>query len=47
MLREAGVAATPGTDFDTTRGNAYLRFSYAGTRDDMAEAAKRLRAWLR
>lgn len=46
MLREAGVAATPGTDFDEARGNAYLRFSYAGTREDMAEAAKRLKAWL-
>ncbi len=33
---------TPGTDFDAERGNRYLRFSYAGTTADMAEAARRL-----
>jgi aspartate/methionine/tyrosine aminotransferase len=47
MLNEAGVAATPGTDFDAARGNAYLRFSYAGKAEEMAEAARRLRAWLK
>lgn len=47
MLQEAGVAATPGIDFDTGRGNTYLRFSYAGREADMAEAAKRLRTWLK
>lgn len=47
MLAEAGVAATPGTDFDPARGRAYVRFSYAGTTDDMIEATRRLRAWRR
>lgn len=47
MLAEAGVAATPGTDFDPTRGRAYVRFSFAGTEADMAEAARRLRIWRR
>ena len=42
MLEEAGVAATPGVDFDAERGHRYLRFSYAGTTADMAEAARRL-----
>jgi aspartate/methionine/tyrosine aminotransferase len=45
LLDEAGVAVTPGTDFDSERGNRYLRFSYAGTTADMAEAARRLQAW--
>ncbi len=45
LLDEAGVAVTPGTDFDAERGNRYLRFSYAGTTADMAEAARRLQAW--
>ena len=45
LLEEAGVAVTPGTDFDAQRGNQYLRFSYAGTTADMAEAARRLQAW--
>jgi len=46
MLAETGVAATPGIDFDPSRGNRYVRFSFAGRTEDMAEAAKRLIAWL-
>ncbi len=47
MLAEIGVAATPGIDFDAERGSRYVRFCYAGTTADMAEAARRLRAWAR
>ena len=47
MLREAGVAATPGIDFDPARGGRHIRFSYAGTTAAMAEAARRLRVWLK
>ncbi len=47
MLEEAGVAATPGVDFDAEHGHRYLRFCYAGTAADMAEAARRLQAWAR
>ena len=47
MLREAGVAATPGIDFDPMRGRGFVRFSYAGPTAEMAEAARRLRHWLR
>jgi aspartate/methionine/tyrosine aminotransferase len=45
MLAEIGVAATPGIDFDAERGSRYVRFCYAGTTADMAEAARRLRGW--
>jgi aspartate/methionine/tyrosine aminotransferase len=45
MLNEAHVAATPGLDFDPYRGNAFIRFSFAGTEDDMRQAIARLRAW--
>jgi aspartate/methionine/tyrosine aminotransferase len=45
MLEETGVAATPGVDFDAARGHRYLRFCYAGTTADMAEAARRLQRW--
>ena len=45
MLQEAGVAATPGMDFDRARGQHFLRFSYAGSRADMAEAAARIIEW--
>ena len=44
MLADIGVAATPGVDFDAERGSRYVRFCYAGTTADMAEAARRLRA---
>ena len=46
MLAETGVAATPGVDFDPERGNRFLRFSFAGPEAEMAEAARRLQAWL-
>jgi aspartate/methionine/tyrosine aminotransferase len=45
LLDEARVAVTPGTDFDAERGHKFLRFSYAGTTADMAEAARRLQDW--
>jgi len=47
MLDETGIAATPGLDFDEARGRRFLRFSYAGSTDDMAEAARRLQGWQR
>jgi aspartate/methionine/tyrosine aminotransferase len=45
MLREAGVAATPGVDFDRERGSRFVRFSYCGSEADMHEAAERLTGW--
>lgn len=45
MLDETGVATTPGLDFDAARGGRFLRFSYSGSTADMAEAARRLKAW--
>jgi aspartate/methionine/tyrosine aminotransferase len=47
MLREIGVACTPGVDFDPARGNASLRISFAGSTEAMAEASRRLAAWRR
>src|SRR5580693_5695570 len=38
MLEEAGVAATPGVDFDPLHGRNFLRLCYAGTPEDMREA---------
>jgi len=45
MLAEAGIAATPGLDFDRERGHRFVRFSYCGPEADMREAADRLKAW--
>jgi aspartate/methionine/tyrosine aminotransferase len=47
MLAEAGVAATPGADFDRARGHGFMRFSFAGTQIEMAEAMDRLSHWLK
>jgi aspartate/methionine/tyrosine aminotransferase len=46
LLVEAGVAATPGLDFDPRRGATTVRFSYAGAEADVAEGVARLEAWL-
>ena len=45
MLAETGVAVSSGVDFDRTRGNRFIRFSYCGPEADMAEAALRLHSW--
>ena len=45
MLSETGVAVTPGVDFDPERGSHYMRFSFSGPTEDMAEAARRLINW--
>lgn len=47
LLEEAGVAATPGVDFDRARGSRYVRFSYAGKQETMEVALERMRAFLK
>jgi aspartate/methionine/tyrosine aminotransferase len=42
ILDQAGVAVTPGLDFDKQRGGQTLRFSYARATDDIIEGLKRL-----
>lgn len=44
-LNELGVATTPGLDFDRPRGHRFVRFSYAGAYDDLAEAIERIAGW--
>jgi aspartate/methionine/tyrosine aminotransferase len=46
MLNEAGVAATPGIDFDPVNGHDFLRFCYAGSTPEMHEAVERIGSWL-
>jgi aspartate/methionine/tyrosine aminotransferase len=47
MLKDIGVAVTPGIDFDPKHGRRYVRFCYAGPFAEMREAAARIKAWLR
>jgi aspartate/methionine/tyrosine aminotransferase len=46
LLEEAGVATTPGLDFDPIHGRKFLRLCYAGGRDEMREAVERIGTWL-
>ena len=46
LLREAGVAVTPGVDFDQTEGGHYLRLSYAGSSHTVTTAIDRINGWL-
>ena len=46
ILDKAGVAVTPGLDFDPIRGHQTLRFSYARSTADIAEGVARLKAYM-
>jgi len=46
ILEKAGVAVTPGLDFDPVRGHQTLRFSYARNTQDINEGLRRLRAFM-
>jgi aspartate/methionine/tyrosine aminotransferase len=46
ILEKCGVGVTPGLDFDVERGNAWMRFSFAGEHKRMVEAFDRLDLWL-
>lgn len=46
ILEQAGVAVTPGLDFDPVRGAGTLRFSYARATTDIEEGLARLRRFM-
>lgn len=46
ILDKAGVAVTPGLDFDAARGHRWLRFSYARSTDDIRQGLERLAAFM-
>ena len=46
ILEKAGVAVTPGLDFDPDRGTGTLRFSYARSTADIREGLARLKAFM-
>jgi aspartate/methionine/tyrosine aminotransferase len=47
MLEKAGVAVTPGVDFDPIHGRSFVRFCYARSAEEMREAVTRIAAWLK
>jgi aspartate/methionine/tyrosine aminotransferase len=46
LLQHAGVAVTPGLDFDPVRGPTTLRFSYARATKDIVEGLRRLQDYM-
>ncbi|MEQ6247844.1 aminotransferase class I/II-fold pyridoxal phosphate-dependent enzyme [Sulfitobacter sp. HNIBRBA3233] len=46
ILEKAGVAVTPGLDFDPVRGHRTLRFSYARSTADIEEGLARLKRFM-
>jgi aspartate/methionine/tyrosine aminotransferase len=46
ILQNAGVAVTPGLDFDPRRGAQTLRFSYARATADIVEGLRRLQEYM-
>jgi aspartate/methionine/tyrosine aminotransferase len=46
LLAETGIATAPGIDFDTLVGNRFVRMSFAGTPEEVAQALDRLGSWL-
>jgi aspartate/methionine/tyrosine aminotransferase len=46
LLDETGVATAPGIDFDTRRGDEFVRLSFAGSTDEIIEGLDRLGRWL-
>jgi aspartate/methionine/tyrosine aminotransferase len=45
-LEETGVAMAPGIDFDTRRGNEFVRLSFAGSAEEIHAGLDRLATWL-
>ncbi|WP_431607156.1 pyridoxal phosphate-dependent aminotransferase [Micrococcus lylae] len=45
LLEEAGVAITPGDDFDAVHGPESVRLSFAAGKEAVAEALERIVAW--
>jgi len=46
VLHDTGVAVAPGIDFDPVEGDHWIRLSFAGATEDIAEALGRLAGWL-
>jgi len=46
LLAETGLAIAPGVDFDTVKGDSFVRLSFAGPTADIDEALRRLEPWL-
>ncbi|MDN5930832.1 MAG: pyridoxal phosphate-dependent aminotransferase [Pseudonocardia sp.] len=46
LLADVGLAVAPGLDFDPVDGHRWIRFSCAGSTEDVREALRRLEGWI-
>lgn len=47
LLEEAGVAVTPGIDFDPLEGRKFLRISFAGSEESVIAGAEAMASWMK
>ena len=47
LLEEAGVAVTPGLDFDSNQGSQWLRLSFCGDHERLGEGFDRIKGFLK
>ncbi|MFN3172767.1 MAG: pyridoxal phosphate-dependent aminotransferase [Hyphomicrobiales bacterium] len=45
LLAETGIAMTPGNDFDPVHGDSFVRVSFAGSQETIAQAADLFEQW--
>ena len=45
LMRETGIAITPGNDFDPVNGTHFVRVSFAGREATVTEAADLFETW--
>ncbi len=45
LLNDTGVATAPGIDFDPVEGKRFIRFSFAVSTPEIAEAIRRMQPW--
>ena len=46
MVKDINVTVAPGIDFDKKYGNSFIRISFAGSKEELSLAIKRIKKWL-
>jgi len=46
MVNDLNITTAPGIDFDSKNGNAYIRISFAGKKNDLVTALNKIEKWL-
>ena len=46
MVEDINITAAPGIDFDNKQGNSFIRISFAGNKNELVTATKKIEKWL-